>query len=852
MDREGSVESTEVLPTPADPLRGLPQMFRSRSRLSSDISEEGGEGGSRRGSFSEPSGLISNRGVSESAGSGSRVTGDTSNKGGNLNAVEISSSATEALSSIPSKDSSNQVDSSLTKVSAVAQPEISGEGSTIGHQVSSDPQKSELRERERTKILSSRPPPLQLMSSAVQVDFLPVISPLLPSPLLGGVRPPLPLLSPLSTTPTTTPNPSAKLPPIALPTPTLPVSPPQLVPTAKSLASSAQPRETFPPTKTERHMKQTESETRASPVPPLPATSLRETVSSQQETSSAESPIRPAKTTVMQTPDVKPPASFHHSPEKTDRLTSESFAPPPQKEKAFEEEVGEEGLSYSDEETPSPEEKQSEVSTDTGKMEISVLPPPLEVTPTNTSARLPAVEVKSEVQLEEEDDDNESVISSASSKASFQEPEKQDRETGFSRSQSSTREEERNVLTTEQVRRKSREVSIADINTEWGGEGGVACILDNDEEEMHIPDIDKQLELSDSEESISSGTSSGSETELPETMRISGVERGAREKEEEEGRVLFLEPPKPCVRSSSHSLASTPSVSPSPSPIPSSHAGTSLHSIPVSTPSVSPSPSPIPSSHAGTSLHSIPVPPVSDQPTDPYLKPLTPSSVQKDVAIAKSSRQISGPRVREATGPLVVTIKTELVPSLREGGRRGRGKGGGGGRQKGKRQRKDTAGRAAALHKDTEKKQKKCFSLSQRGVPPSAGSKIKSEPASPLIVCIKRSLLHQELSMATNSDLLPQPEYEEEEEEDDDVIVTHSSAERVKFKLPAVTERVKTETPSSKGWYGGQQGAQYSAPEGPTPGQGVWRRELDISEMGLVAPPPPPPPPSQETQQVCM
>ncbi|CAI8000758.1 Transcription initiation factor TFIID subunit 3 [Geodia barretti] len=634
------------------------------------------------------------------------------------------------------------------------------------------------------------------MSGGGNLDPLPIISPLLPSPLAGGVRHALPLLSPLLTTPTP-PNPPAKLPPIATPLP----SSPQLVPTTgqtKSLGST-QPHQTSSAADIETEI---ESEMKIS-------TGSVSFVHSLKEASSVESTGRSPETAVKLASVEKPQSTT--ATEKTDKPTYESFSPSPPRVNSPEAK-GEEGESLSDEESPSPEETQSDIPVETRVTESSLYSPstlPLTSTPAISSPQLQPVREKSAVQSgeEEDDNDNESIISSASSKASLEEPEKPEIETGFSLNQSMG-EEERASLTAELVRLRSCEV--ADINTEGGGEGGVACILDDDEEEMDIPDIDKQLELSESDDSSSSGTSSGSEGETG---------RKVPEVEEEEVRI-FLEPPKAAVRSSSHSLASTPSVSPSPSPIPGS---TSLHSIPVSV--------------------SDPLPP----PTDPYLKPSPVSFGLKDVA--KSARQVPLSQHRESTGSFVVTIKTGLVPSLRERGRRGRE--GGGGRNR--RRRKEPSSRSASLQKDSEKKQKKRFPPLQRSLQsPVASAKIKSEPHaphSPLIICIKRSLLHQESPLVTTSDLLPQPEYDEEEEEeddDDDVIVTHSSAERVKFKPPAI-ERVKTETPSSKGWYPGQ-GSQYSAPEGPTPGQGVWRRELDISEMGLVAPPPPVL--SQETQHV--
>ena len=534
----------------------------------------------------------------------------------------------------------------------------------------------------------------------------------------------------------------------------------------------------------------------------------------------SESSAEPAHSAEpISTADTKLP-SLHHSvvTEDTEDQKSESFTHSAVRETTEVELKREEEENLSDEDvSPSPEETPNQTPLEGGATEPSVSPLPTlsrEATPTNSAARSPPVREKPDIPPEEEEEvgdggDNDSVISSASSKTSFgpvEEPEKPETETGFSLALLSTREEETAQLM-EQVRRPSREVSIDDINTEGGGEGGVACILDGGEEEMNIPDIDKQLELSESEESSSSGSSSASEAEPPE-KEPGGL--GVREKEGRE--MLFLEPPQVGVRSSSHSVASTPSVSPSPSPIPGSHSGTSHHSVPV---------------------------PVESPAIDPYLKPSSQSVVQKDVA--KSTRQISSTDSRPVAGSLVVTIKTNLVPSLREVSGRGRGREGGGGKTKGR--RKDPPSRAD-VQKDPEKRQKKRFVPSQRVAAAPVVAKIKIEPLAPppppppLIVCIKRSLLHQESPVETTSDLLPQPEYEEDEEDDDDVIVTKSA------------ERDKAE--GSKGWFPGQ-GSQYLAPEGSTQTQGVWRRELDISEMGLVAQPPPPPPPSShETQQVLV
>ena len=420
--------------------------------------------------------------------------------------------------------------------------------------------------------------------------------------------------------------------------------------------------------------------------------------------------------------------------------------------------------SLSDIDTPSPE---------------AVEPRPQQATPTDTAHSPPTLEEpakgspskeEEEEEEEEEEVDNESVLSATSSTKDspyFTEPpEKQETETGFE-----LVSPVEGGVTDREVRLRAREVAVADINTEGGGEGGVACILD--EGEMDLADIDQQLQLTESEDSSSSDSSSGSEVDVP-------------------GSPTFLEPPVSRFHSS-HSVATTPSISPSPSPDP----------------------------HSGTSRHSVPVPKSETLPTGPYFGVPLPVGQREMVQRSLSpSPTVGGPLMAPAT-PLVVSFKTELVASLRGRGR-GREKVG----SKWRRKKQSSSGGAAV---SSEKKQKQ--RLSQQKAAASPLKKVDPPSLLPsLVIRIPRSFIHYELPGVTTSDLRAGFV---DEEDDDDIIVTHSSAEQVKFN-PSL-ERVKTDAASSVSF--SQQGFQYSAPEGGTPSQGVWRRELDISEMGLVAPP---------------
>ena len=806
MEKEEQLEPSESRPaTPADPHRGLPQMCRSR--LSSEMSEEGGDGGSRRDSISDAPGLVPNHGVSEPAGgvsepaSGVSHSARADNDGAKslideggvspgkspddmpVNASSLiqskTGSARETVDAaatcepgeVPTNTSSNLTSGvdSLTRPSAM-KGDV-GDGSETVEQSSSSS--------------SSRPPPLKI--SEVPAEPAGIVSPplLVASPGVSGAgsSSTLPLLSPLSATPTRPNPPSLKLTSISTATASgITTNLPQLMPTN----TTAKPSDTV--------VQSLSSEM-------LNLGSGTEEIGAEEKSALFSNDQLHTATSadgVSVTPSTVTSAQHSLSPSTAER-NRESFEEPraPLTGKTTEhtrQEEGERESVLSDIDTPSPEETQRE----SGKTRD-----PAEETPPTISAHTPPTKGDS-AQSPNKDDENDSIISSVSSKNSpepsptRQEPEN---EAGFSLEQV--------AVSDERARLMAREVAVDDINTEGGGEGGVACILD--EGEMALPDIDQQLQLSDSEETSSSGSSSGSEV------------NPLSEAEEKGSGPMFLEPPAAGFHRSSHSVASTPSVSPSPSPVPES----------------------------GTSHHSIPIPKRESLTPEPHAKP-SPSVVPKEEVVTQVQGSLSRPKIAESAvaAPLVVSFRTELIPSLCDlaavatavgGGRgrgRGRGRGGGGGRGRGggekkakekgvgsKWRKKPQVSRGAQPNESPEKKKQKLTAMAQR---------VKTEPQPtplPLVISIPRSFLHYELPGVMTSD--PQPVYEDD---DDDIIVTHSSAEQL--KLEPSPERFKVDATLSKLQSYPRRGSQYLAPEGPavgvSGGQGVWRRELDISEMGLV------------------
>ena len=754
MEKESSLELSETLLT-SDPHRGLPQMFRSRSRLSSEMSEEGGEGGgSRRGSFSEGPVPVPNRGVWEPAPVSTLAM--TLASGGNMTTKIIESSTNPAAeTSHPvhgSTDSTQFTESTRqftesgarettpllkkkeSSLSAVLPPATSpSDNRTPGNGRGHIDRGSEREDMTTSSFSSSRPPPLQLMPSRDLPDLHPITSPHVTSPHVTSpvedeIIPSLPVLSPLSATPTQ------------------PHPPRTESVTMATMVSTATPSQLMPTT--------TNTEQTVSHVEKTPGSEDEEIAPSHTQ---HQLPPSPSLSPGVTKPRPLTPPTNRSDPPSND-VTQDTEETVETRPLLPERDIQWKKESLSDIDTPSPE---------------AVEPRPQQATPTDSAHSPPTLEEPAkgspskedeEEEEEEEEVDNESVLSATSSTKDspyFTEPpEKQETETGFE-----LVSPVEGGVTDREVRLRAREVAVADINTEGGGEGGVACILD--EGEMDLADIDQQLQLT---ECSSSDSSSGSEVDVP-------------------GGPTFLEPPVSRFHSS-HSVATTPSISPSPSPDP----------------------------HSRTSRHSVPVPKPETLPAGPYFGVPLPVEQREMVQQSLSpSPTVGGPLVATATS-LVVSFKTELVASLRGRGR-GREKVG----SKWRRKKQSSSGGAAVLKDSSEKKQKQRLSQPLRKVDPP--SLLPS-----LVIRIPRSFIHYELPGVTTSDLRAGFV---DEEDDDDIIVTHSSAEQVKFN-PSL-ERVKTDAASSVSF--SQQGFQYSAPEGGTPSQGVWRRELDISEMGLVAPP---------------
>ena len=839
------MDVSDPLATPADPNRGLPQLYRSRSRLSSEFSEEGGEGGSRRGSFSDTS--TASRGVPTTEAVGSQITASAGEQ--NCPVVDDVIQKTQPLqsvSSLPSGLSSiarrtRPVEVSLVRTTSVPALQTSSLHYLGGDRRISEPNvrpvalpaTPEQGSRPNPSLTLTRPhlPPLHLMSSG-RAGPLPIASPTLPSPGFSaeGVRPSLPPLSPLCTTPTLSHATFTNLAKPQTVTPTGAVvvaSMPQLMPTMSTQITPPLPPLVSPNSahlvsegitpQIDKESPLAASQPHSPPsdtganLEPVPAPLAKQPPNNKSPLNQAQQPAL-----LPQSPPDKLVASEElmstdlgsvSKPESEDlrsQLSNEdSPSLPP-----FSAATSQELLVEKREEST---ERQEESTERHLSPEFPLLPPaspvPLRVSPDRE---------RDEELGQKREEYVESIASSLSSKPPSPEIPPNER----------NQEPDEKTSFTVQVADGGRLISpkdgtsdvttmgaVENIDMEGGGEGGVASILYG-EEEMELPDIEKQLEMSGSEDSSSS---SGSDEEVEPT-----AEEDVLQSEEVVDLRKGLVPPT-SVRSSSHSLASTPSVSPSPSPIPHSSPLPSQHSVPIL------SADPVPNLKPP-----LPVPPTREE--------------KKTKAVFSGTPATSVPATDSkcATGSLVVSFKKNLIASLckrKEGSKRTRTK-----------QQQSSL----KLSREPVTKLKKPLVTLPTITPPDI---VIEPPYCPLVVSISRSrLLHYEPLGLTST--VQQTGFVFSDEDDDDMIVTHSSAEQVKFKPP--TEGVKPEVSSDRVKSSRsastervtvpqQQFSRHTAasplaevpsyPEvggavGGVMGVGVWKRELDISEMGLLPPAP--------------
>ena len=872
-DQDELMDVSNSLITPADPNKGLPQLYRSRSRLSSEFSEEG-EGGSRRGSFSDAS--VPSRGTPTEVAAMSRIAQLMNESGQNRPVTPVEDDVIpKPQTPIPIPQNGTQtMQSSVASIGRV-QVSLTRIASVPSLQTWSVPHATDRRMSEpsvqlvtqsaplapptptRPSLPASHPtlPPLRLMSAG---EALPLASPILVSPsstlhsVAGATRPSLPLLSPLRTTPTiplptltrpqlSSPAADATLPQI-MPTTTTPTKPhlpllpppplvspinvhPQFPGTTLPINTDATPRLLYPPSPID-----TDPQLENENTPPSPIQSqAHERESQSQQELTVEAKPRPLSLLPQEPQGGSEELKRRplHQTESTarsreddvrERLSDENSSPSPPT--ALYKEVTPKELFVTERES---EEKQL-------SPEI-----PLVASRPTSSASL-HVEKSRDIDPAR-DEDNDSILSSISSKPLspliFPGPtipaEPEDDEggeaveekdsTGFN--EEAEEQEGRGVGGEE-----SEDVRVIEgeegIDVEDAGEGGVESIL-HGEEEMELPDIEKQLEMSDSEEE--SDSSSGSEVEveaLTDKLRLGGL-RGDEELPGLHRSSEGLFPARvPSVRSSSHSLASTPSISPSPSPIPHASPLPSPHSIPISSPAFIP-------------------------PLDP---PPPPPSTREEVKLKPS---FSATPV--TTGSLVVSFKKHLIASF------SRGKEAGSKRTRPKSQPflPPPVPISIKPHKDQIAKLKKRQVAVSSLLPP-----VNVPPPQSLMVSIPRNLLHRK-SFGKSFGLSPVHESSftfdpEDDGDNDDIIVTHSSADGVKFepatervKLEAGTKRVKLGMGSSVERVTKPAFSRHTLPLNPVEeqpsflpekevvggaGGGVWKRELDISEMGLLAPPP--------------
>lgn len=782
------MDITDPLSTLADSNKGLPQLYRSRSRLSSELSEDGGEGSSRRGSFSDTSSVT--RGVPTAEVAAGSATGDTGPRNRPITPLDDDvilkvPPPDHPLESVPLSKTQEGAMIPNANTSSQQKPSLSYSGDWQPLEPSTQPLEQSLSAAHEEDSLpdplltSTRPPPLRLMSQNVD----PILSPILTSPM-AGVRPSLPLLSPLLTTPTQTAKPHTI--PITSPSRVV-ANLPQLTPTTPSTIKS--PLGT--PNSAHRPSLGATLDTEAPSTDPKP----------QHVSPNVYSvPNIGTDSGTKQLASEAEPLHHIHVQQKSNRLL---LRPSPGKVVASEPIVD----SASREAKPASSEVEQLSSEEPPSPTFAT--EPAKLTLERQTSISPTV-LPSTLSLQQEDDpdverggEDESITSSLSSKpASPEIPAMEERGEKEEPEGDGVQKEGRND------RSENLGLDVAgDFDVEVGGEGGVASIL-HGEDEMELPDIEKQLEMSESEDS-SSG-SSESENELDPSQSTGEILLQSVKNQGE----IVVAPPMSSVHSSSHSLASTPSDSPSPSPIPHSSPLPSQYPIPISTSD--------PSSYLTPSL---PPPPTREQPKAKPVFSINPKPIP---------------------GSLVVSFRRTLIPSYTKAKKRG------GRCRRGAQQQPP----APKVSKEVVKLKRPSFTAVPTALEGSEAA------ARPLVVSISRSHLFVEpFGLAA---AVPQSGGQfSDNDDDEDMIVTHSSAERVKVKTPRVkpeiigSERVKSsQGPSMERVTVSQQRFSRHPPSSPSAeggvvggvAMGVWKRELDISEMGLL--PPAPVRPTEEQQVI--
>ena len=358
-------------------------------------------------------------------------------------------------------------------------------------------------------------------------------------------------------------------------------------------------------------------------------------------------------------------------------------------------------------------------------------------------------------------------------------------------------EEGKEVELEEEVEKEVEE-DVGASKEEIKGEG--MEVVEEEEEDVELADIEKQLQLSDSDESDTS-----SESDMEPGHSVPGSELLPGEKEESLtapniSPLSFLPPPprlSSSLHSSSHSLASTPSISPTPSPIP--------HSTPIQSPGSIPPPPPMVTTRTEMQTKSDPL---------TFLGPPT-------TTVPPGNRE-----VKSAPTTLVVRFKKHLIASLSKGKEGGR-------RPRVNPQPTPVPSPLTSVTVSTSpvKKVKSLLVTSSAAPPPASLAKPPARPVS-MVVSLPRSQLHHArfgLSLTHAS------AYE------DDVIVTNSSRERVKLGQGSSVERVKHRF--------SRHSAVTPPEERAQPAGGGWKREVDISEMGLLGSAPKKP--KEEPQVLC-
>ena len=861
VDRDDLMDVTDPFAAPADPDRGLPQLYHSRSRLSSEFSEDGAEGGSRRGSISESSVTI--RVPTMEGGS----TGEVERQVRPMTPVEGDAIQRPQLPT--SLSSSVSGATCLTRPVEVGMTRTASSLNTGSVQYKGDrrvsepivrpivpPVSSDQGECSQPPLTAVRPPPLRLMSMGGS-DALPLVSPVLPSPGstphgAAARRTSLPLLSPLRTTPT--------LPQVFPTTKVTMTAIPQLTPTTPPTAVKSyhppplSPSSAHPPLLAIGH---TDS---VSPSPPVNTGHPQEPTSKLGKTE--EVGLTQVQKSVQLLPELSHdqtemsrdlselsrdrPELSRDRPECTEELISSDTK--------GSEEVREE-LTYKDmpksafstalhESSPIESKDHSSEDEQSPPHKYPPLSPP-HLPPTH-------LDTPSPLGGERDGESSEELLATVEGEASLMSPPSPnfeleslelERKTGFDVTAAPPDTRKQTTPTQEPQGDRMRLLDVdRDIDMEGGGEGGVASIL-HGEEEMELPGIEQQLEMSESEEeeeeevsSSSSGSEEDIEPPLPATAGevMQSVEGG--EFVDLGAKGLLVQPPHASfARSSSHSLASTPSVSPSPSPIP--------------------HPSPVPTGqHSTPVFSSVPVPDHKPSPSKP------PAREEAKMKAVFSSAP-TDPITQSPTGSLIVSFRKHLIASLSKSSKEE-------GKRASTKQQKIPSSFPSAHHPTPKAAKSPGRKVKKRHVAPPVPTPpmltppdivVEPPPSSPLIVCIPRSQLRHKLFGLTSAPQQSTLTFSDDED-DDDMIITHSSAEQVKFRPPMErtkpefgSERVKSamervNVPSQHRFsHPSPSSEQYSVPE--LDGRaGLWKRELDISEMGLLSPAPHA---TAEEQPVC-